>query len=238
VVEAHGQDGCQQELLYRLRNTHSVEYFPGPTQATGGVIICIKLHILAVCGPPSHTIIDPGRIICIHFHSRDKHLGIVGVHLVPEYSFQQKYSFIQRIADIIRASKQTLWWVGGDFNFEASGEKSFNLDRNSFTDSSASERLASAWNLHLSHLLEHHQPDFTRVQNGPQGISASRLDRIYSNLPSWRLLSCNVHTSTVGNIMDSNRLSDHIPVMTSIHSSADRPMIHFILAHLKRRWNR
>ena len=34
VVEAHGQDGCEQELLYRLRNTHSVEYFPGSTQAT------------------------------------------------------------------------------------------------------------------------------------------------------------------------------------------------------------
>ena len=64
--------------------------------------------------------------------------------------------------------------------------------------------------------MEHHQPDFTRAQNGPHGATLSRIDRIYSNIPAWRILSLDVRTSTVGHVSDKQRLSDHVPVLSFI----------------------
>eukprot|EP00973_Karenia_brevis_P028569 3937225-Karenia_brevis.AAC.1 len=49
----------------------------------------------------------------------------------------------------------------------------------------------------------------------------SRLDRMYSNLPSWRLLLCQIHTSTDGHITDPNRLSDHATVLSSVHNKKE-----------------
>ena len=219
ILEAHGQDGCQVRLVEKLRKTHHVEYFPGVSQAVGGIVICIKLRVISLCGPPDFRVIDQGRVVCVTWTSGDEWLGAVGVHIDPHYTLLKKKRIIQDIATTVRSRREALWLICGDFNFEALGEKSYNADRGSFIDSALSENLGLAWNEAFGGFIEHHQSDFTRAQNGPFGATLSRIDRIYSNLPAWRMLGTEVRTSPVGRLTDSTRLSDHLAVVSFICNS-------------------
>ena len=99
------------------------------------------------------------------------------------------------------------------------GSVHLTLTNEVFVESASSERLGQAWSNIGDGLIEHCQPDFTRAQNGPFGVTLSRLDRVYSNLPSWRLLGADIRTSTVGNVIDNVRLSDHVCSVTSLYSN-------------------
>ena len=148
--------------------------------------------------------------------SGDQKLGVVDVHINPHYTLERKKRLIKTISNELQTDRGMLWTVCGDFNFEALGEKSYNTDRGEFMASTISEALGLTWCSLLGDLIEHHQPDFTRAQNGPEGASLSRIDRIYSTIPSWRLLGLEVRTSTVGHVTDAGRLSDHIAVLSFI----------------------
>ena len=224
LVEAHGQDGCQIVLSEQLRCTHKVMYFPGISNAVGGIVVCVRLRIISICGEPTSVVVDEGRVVCLTFTSRNESLGAIGVHIDPHYTFLQKKYLLQKIARQIKLHQDMTWVVCGDFNFEAFGERAFNTHFGAFMESASSENLAVAWNEVLGHLVEHHQADFTRAQNGPFGVTLSRLDRIYSNLPSWRLLTTEVRTMTVGRVTDDGRLSDHIPVLSFVCGRIDRIM--------------
>ena len=63
IVEAHGQDGCQVTLVEQLRKSHRVKYYPGISQAVGGVVVCIKHRIISICGEPASTVLDDGRVV-------------------------------------------------------------------------------------------------------------------------------------------------------------------------------
>jgi hypothetical protein len=149
--------------------------------------------------------------------SRHQKLGIIAVHIDPHYSFERKQELLTAISRETLRCKNTLWYVCGDFNFEALGERSYNLKKSTFVESAINERLGQIWNGLMGSFIEHCQPDFTRAQNGPHGVCLSRIDRIYSNLPSWRvLLGANIRTTTCGSVTDTDRLSDHVCVMSSI----------------------
>ena len=214
VVEAHGEEGSQVKLEAVMQKTHVLKYYPGENQATGGVLLCLKNHLISKYGQPVVCSLDRGRVVSLRFEGGSGRLGVVGVHVNPNYSIDAKKAVIQAIANEILNNSDMLWIVGGDFNFEASGEKSYNMEKCCFVDSAVSESLNLMWNRILGDLLEHYQPDFTRAQNGPFGASISRLDRIYSNLPAWRLLGAEVRTYVLGQVNDEDRLSDHIPVVT------------------------
>ena len=218
VVEAHGQDGCQSTLTDLLRKTHIIEYFPGVSQATGGIVYCIKRRIISLCGLPESTVLDAGRIVSLKFSTGGQKLGLVGVHIDPSYTLEHKRKVIKTIADEVNSIKGMLWITCGDFNFEGIGEKAYNIERGQFMTSSNSEALWVTWSSLISEMLEHHQSDFTRAQNGPEGTSLSRLDRIYSNIPSWRLSGVDIRTSSFGHVTDADRLSDHIPVLSFINA--------------------
>ena len=227
ILEAHGQNGSEVILKEQLRKTHYVEYHPGISQATGGVVICVKHRIIQLCGQPVTEVIDVGRIICMKFTSQNERLVVFGVHVDPHYTLEKKKQLIRMISTRIHLLSGVSCFVCGDFNFEALGDKAYNANRGSFMDSAASELLGTFWNTFLGDLLEHHQTDFTRAQTGPHGVTLSRLDRIYSNMPAWRLLSTEVRTSTEGSVTDADRLSDHVPVLSFVNSSrqhSQRPL--------------
>ena len=216
IVEAHGQEGSEATIRERLRKSHHIAFSPGPSQATGGVVVCVKERILKICGQPTFKVLDAGRIVSMRFTSMDEQLGLVGVHIDPHYSLQQKKHMIRNISNEMQSARDILWVVCGDFNFEALGERAYNTDRCGFVESFTSEQLALVWNAALGDLVEHHQSDFTRAQNGPHGATICRIDRIYSNIPAWRMLNLEVRTSTVGHVSDKQRLSDHVPVLSFI----------------------
>ena len=159
------------------------------------------------------------RVICMKLTARDERMAIFGVHVDPHYTLEQKKQLIRTISAKIQALSGVSCFICGDFNFEALCDKAYNIDRSTFMDSTVSEQLGLFWNSFLGDLLEHRQPDFTRAQSGPHGVTLSRLDRILSNIPSWRLLGFEVRTSTEGSITDSHRLSDHVLVLSYINGS-------------------
>ena len=214
IVEAHGQEGCQLILEEKLRKSHRVDYFPGSSQAVGGVIFCIKLRIITVCGLPTPKVLDKGRVISMTMTKNSEQLGVVGVHLDPHYTLSEKRSLLQRIADEVHSYHGITWLICGDFNFEVLGEQTYNADRGTFMESNVSENLGLAWNHLFGDFVEHYQPQFTRAQTGPSGATLSRIDRIYSNTPAWRLLGAEVRTSAVGRLTDEKRLSDHLSVLS------------------------
>ena len=219
ILEAHGQSGSDSVLREHVRKTHQVYYFPGTAQAAGGVVVCLRNRLISLCGRPVADVLDIGRIICLTCTSGDERLGILAVHIDPHYTVEKKKVLFKKMAAEMRKTRDMLWLVCGDFNFEALGDKSYNAKRCSFMESAVSEQLGLAWNATLGDLVEHHQPEFTRAQNGPHGATLSRLDRIYSNLPAWRMLSAEVRTTTVGHVTDGDRLSDHIPVLTQVFNA-------------------
>ena len=221
IFETHGQEGCQATFIDRLRKSHYVEYFPGASRATGGIIVCIKLRVVSTCGLPKSKIMDAGRAVCMEFTAAQEQLVAIGVHIDPHYTYAQKKDLIRKVADEVAAHRGMTQFVCGDFNFESLGERAYNVDRRAFMESNSSEQLGVAWNQALGGLVEHHQPDFTRAQNGPHGATLSRIDRIYSNIPAWRSLTTEIRTTTVGRVTDEGRLSDHIPVLSFICHSKD-----------------
>ena len=221
IVEAHGQDGCQTTLVERLRKSHRVEYFPGPSQAVGGVILCIKHQILTRDWQATFKVLDKGRVVSVMLSTKTERLGAIGVHIDPHYSLTQKKDLLQRVTREIQTSSDATWVVCGDFNFEALGERTYNADRGAFIESLMSEQLGLYWSEAAGNLVEHHQPEFTRAQTGPSGATLSRIDRIYSNLPAWRLLSTEIRTMTVGRVTDAGRLSDHVPVLSFAYNVKD-----------------
>lgn len=197
-----------------MRKTHHIEYYPGVSQATGGVIVCVKRTIISLCGMPKSVVLDVGRVTSLRFDSGDQKLGIIGVHIDPGYTLDRKKKIIAAIYSEMQSDKGVLWIICGDFNFESIGEKSYNAKRGEFMISSTSECLSMTWSSLMGNLIEHSQPDFTRAQNGPEGISLSRIDRIYSSTPSWRLWDLEIRTATVGQVTSADRLSDHVPVVS------------------------
>ena len=221
IVEAHGQDGSDSVFREHLSKTHEIFYFPGTTQATGGVVICLRNRLISSCGKPVADVLDKGRIICLTCTSGDENLGILAAHIDPHYTVEKKKHLLKMMAAEMCKFKDILWLVCGDFNFEAFGDRAYNVDRGAFAESNSSEQLGLTWNDCLGALVEHHQPDFTRAQNGPHGTTLSRIDRIYSNLPAWRLLTAEIRTTTVGRVTDDGRLSDHVPVLSFICHAKD-----------------
>ena len=155
----------------------------------------------------------------MHEIHKQERLGIISVRSDPHYTLEKKKRIIKQIAVQVHSCRDMSWLICGDFNFEVLGEKAYNTDRCAFVESSISEQLGLLWNSALGDLVEHHQPDFTRAQNGPYGATLSRIDRIYSNFPAWRLLTSEVRTSTVGHITDKDRLSDHLAVLSFMYGS-------------------
>jgi hypothetical protein len=121
VVEAHGQDGSQMVLVELLIRSHRLFYFPGCSQASGGVLFCIRNTIIDSCGVPRFVCIDTGRVICLRFDALDQRLGIIGVHISPQYAFEKKRDIMRAIKAQVAAARDMLWLIGGDFNFEALG---------------------------------------------------------------------------------------------------------------------
>lgn len=112
------------------------------------------------------------------------------------------YRYTHRPAEEVHTRREMKWLIYGDSSFEGFGDRSYRADRVAFMDSTASENLALAWNQCEGDPTEHYQPDFTRAQTGPYGTTFSRIDRMYSNIPAWRLLTIEVRTPTVGHATD------------------------------------
>ena len=122
IVEAHGQEGSEHTLRDRMKKSHLVKYFPGTSQAKGGVIICVKTRILTICGQPVAQVIDEGRVVCMKFTSKQERLGIISVRLDPHYTLEKQKRIIRQIAIQVHSCRDMSWLICGDFNFEVLGE--------------------------------------------------------------------------------------------------------------------
>lgn len=129
LVEAHGQDGSDSVFREHLSKTHEIFYFPGTTQATGGVVICLRNRLISSCGKPVADVLDKGRIICLTFTSGDENLGILAAHIDPHYTVEKKKHLLKMMAAEMCKFKDILWLVCGDFNFETIGDRAYNVDR-------------------------------------------------------------------------------------------------------------
>ena len=112
--------------------------------------------------------------------------------------------------------KKHVVWIGGDCNVLAPGEMPLSLaspmrarDVHSAT---IAPRPQSIWRGSLKLFVELHQNVPTRFN--PISSSSSRLDRIYSSIPPWALVStsCKAHVVKDTKQLHDSGISDHAPI--------------------------
>ena len=98
-----------------------------------------------------------------------------------------------RMAEL--APERWFVFVGGDFSFHAPGEAPIKLASPQRAETSAPlvappGPYQSTWQSILCRLTEVEQGDARRFDHG--SLSTSRLDRLYTSIPAWALLNCEV----------------------------------------------
>ena len=108
-----------------------MHYFPGSSQAIGGIVFIVRRKILALCGSPVFDVLEPGRIVVMRCVELEHKLVVIGVHVDPHHSLQHKELLLQRMSIYLCCIQDGLCFICGDFNYEAFGERSYNATQQS-----------------------------------------------------------------------------------------------------------
>ena len=146
----------------------------------GGLVTSISKEFVADCSSIVHYTLSSSRALVLFIDGPVGKICNVNAHIAPNGDDSNKNEDLIAIKKVIR--KDTAF-VAGDFNFPATDDGRLLLETGESSNSQA--RLAMKYDNLFSDMTELAQIDFTRrqVQEG-RIISLSRIDRIYSNLPT------------------------------------------------------
>ena len=201
----------------------------------GGLVFIIDpdfaKHYFTDTGAPLTLVTKvPGRLAKVVFPGSDEltRLEVVNIHLEVELAagepgfFGARCGFVRSLGQFLAPRDVAHTLVGGDWNCTASDEPRLNPVEGSFThDRSTVAKLTEAV---LETFTELHQPHFTR-RGTSGGIinNLSRIDRIYSNLPTCELLDRKPRVATIGLITTMTSPSDHVPISVVIEEPGRGP---------------
>jgi endonuclease/exonuclease/phosphatase family metal-dependent hydrolase len=189
--------------------------------AAGGIIQLISLRLLCCPQAPRLHVIDPGRCIVVTIYTELQPITFVNLHLPPIYEATRKKHIFHRIRDYL-SSSPSLVFLLGDFNFITSEEHRF--DPQAVTHVSADHALSLHFDAVLDQFCELHQGDFTRKRIRDGRITRmSRLDRIYTNMPTAHLLELRPQKRVFALLTDPEFPSDHVPVISVLAAPRTSP---------------
>ena len=223
LQETHGSVHDLASLRHRFMKHHFFGSFLEAGRGGGLVFIIdpdFAKHYLTDTGAPLTLVTKvPGRLAKVVFPGSDEltRLEVVNIHLEVELAagepgfFGARCGFVRSLGQFLAPRDVAHTIVGGDWNCTASDEPRLNPVEGSFThDRSTVAKLTEAA---LETFTELHQPHFTR-RGTSGGIinNLSRIDRIYSNLPTCELLDRKPRVATIGLITTMTSPSDHVPI--------------------------
>ena len=232
---------CDVVLLQEVHGTHedlaSIKcLIPGhlvcgsfcDSRGAGGVVIIVHPRLRSRFGDSwSVREVFPGRAVILDLGinapgavdstSRLDILSFCCVHVVPAWSDSVKRNFFLQLRDAVPRDSDSVFYVGGDFNFPSDGEGRLNIASGRVVVSN--DPVASFFEALFEDLTEIAQdrPTRKRVEGGEVTV-LSRIDRIFSSIPPGELLGRNANAVTIGKLTAKSDLSDHIPVAARICS--------------------
>ena len=158
-------------------------------------------------------VLDVGRVLELCLIGCDHFLNLFNVHIDPNYSLAQKKRVIDVLAQSIQHGMHNIFM--GDFNFVHSNECRYNgHDKQEVANG---DPTAVYKEDKMTMMTECFQPEYTRRQMLHSELhSLSRLDRIYSSLPSVDLMDSSIQCQTYMSVVKQSLPSDHTPFVRSL----------------------
>eukprot|EP00972_Heterocapsa_arctica_P075408 11123715-Heterocapsa_arctica.AAC.2 len=152
---------------------------------------------------------------------------IANVHVVPNMSLGEKKALLRRLHAALPEGDHAFSFLAGDWNFPAAGELRTNLltgmpvmSPNPIGDFFG--EIFAEWAE-----IEQDRPTRRQMEHdndlGPRIIGCSRIDRIYSNLPTLELLDRKASAVTMSSFDNLRWPSDHVPVIATLAAVRDAP---------------
>lgn len=180
----------------------------------GGVVVSISSRLSAKARDVRHETVIRGRILQVDVVFAAAVLRILSVHVDPRWSGDELRAAFEAI--LARSDQAgVVSFVAGDFNSIVGDEVRFRRGAPAApAGDGATGELADAA---LSHLTELHQPCWTyRAFVEGRIAVASRLDRVYSSLPSAAFSLLAGPAAVRGDILRRDGPSDHLPVVVRL----------------------
>lgn len=215
LQELHGEDG-DEATLRQLLPAHIVLASFGASAGVGGVAVAVARHVVQGMEVAMEHEVVPGRVLAVTFVGGGRSLTVVSLHVDPRAAQSEKQHVIRLIREAVPRPGDGGVIIGGDFNWVAPGEHRTELP--SMTPRAAREPEAHVWDVTFPDLVELYQPCDTRVRlvDGRPTLLA-RLDRLYVNMPRLDVWDSRPAVRTAHNVMHVTRLSDHAPVLATLH---------------------
>jgi hypothetical protein len=141
--------------------------------------------------------------------------------LNPAYTIHDKKALLLSIRRHHEHYRHIVF-MAGDWNFVSSGESRY--DPSTLTELPTDHHIAEFFDDNFHDFTEHYQGDYTRKQTRHNTLSTlSRLDRIYSNVPTAILLEYRPDTFITHLLTDPRLPSDHCPVLSRFRAPATSP---------------
>jgi endonuclease/exonuclease/phosphatase family metal-dependent hydrolase len=221
LQEAHGS--CED--LAELRSLFPSWLIFGsfcPVRAAGGVVVMIAANFAATFSSIVDVAIADGRVLRVLLDGPLGSLNVVCIHSNPRLSDAQRLAELRLVARNAGESANTVSVIVGDFNVQAPGEERFDLLNKAW--SASDQRLAGEVEDCLGSFTEVLQPNFTRVgREGGLPRFCSRIDRLFTDMPTIDLLDAQPFGVTDCNPAAANLPSDHCAVTFVFRRLLSRP---------------
>ena len=185
------------------------------SSAAGGVMISIGVDAAAKFPHWHDTEIVPGRALLVRGtgNAQLRNVSFVCVHLEPALNREQRKDFLRKVRRCIPENDDV--YLGGDFNFLALGDKKHMIKQGTMLSECAS--IATYFQEQFQDFTELYQPEPTRrAMRNNTVYSASRLDRIYTNVHHILLDMYDISVMTLWPACAHEPSSDHVPVGATI----------------------
>ena len=245
IQEVHGTTAQQQQYLGTFGASHCVGCSGAANPAAGGVSLLVSTRLGV--RKPVFTPLVAGRAIAATICDEDESISVfICLHnfgLLPA----EKDVIIDFICDARSKCQSAGGGNGmvtllGDFNFTAEGDFATTYGDGGGAKHVEQVRDRSTWSRALKPMVEFFQPEPTRTQwreqDGRKSVITTRIDRIYSSMPSWLAVQLSISGATVVPSTQSwaKVASDHTPLSIRISvvppvSTSARPVPMWIARH-------
>ena len=195
---------------------------------TGGCVTLISKKLVRRASSTTSVEVLAGRCLVVSLQLQDMMFQVANIHIEPAATIEDKKLLLLKLKGNLVDASVGMALLGGDFNFIPTGEAKI-----SFQEVEAwipRDPLAHFFDETMSNMTELIQDSYTRLHI-EKGIlkSGSRIDRWYCNLPEVDLMDCQPRATTMHNLFNKSKLSDHAAVSVVLHPPSRRaPMANFI----------
>jgi len=189
--------------------------------AAGGVCMFFRRGLVADPNAVIPHVLIIGRVFSVSVLIRSTWFLIVAVHFT--HLAHQQVDIQNTIREHVNAYPNHRCIIAGDFNYvHGIGDR---IAARSGVSRPPDFQASYHWHERFHDFIEcaQHAHTFIAFPLDPALTSFSRLDRVYVKALPEELAYMDIQSSTIGKLMDPNRVSDHVPVSVRVSMPSHRP---------------